>query len=66
LSFSGAPSRALFCEGWVRNKGLKITLTDEGNEKNAEFRFTGGIAEFVNVCACGATADATRLHSEMH
>src|SRR6201998_3331069 len=26
------------------NKGLKITLTDERNEKNAEFRFTGGIA----------------------
>src|SRR5262244_1273802 len=29
------------------NKGLKITLADERNEKNAEFRFTGGIAEFV-------------------
>ena len=29
------------------NKGLKITLTDERNEKSAEFRFTGGIAEFV-------------------
>jgi DNA gyrase subunit B len=29
------------------NKGLKITLTDERSEKNAEFRFTGGIAEFV-------------------
>jgi DNA gyrase subunit B len=29
------------------NKGLKITLTDERTEKNAEFRFTGGIAEFV-------------------
>jgi DNA gyrase subunit B len=29
------------------NKGLKITLSDERAEKNAEFRFTGGIAEFV-------------------
>jgi DNA gyrase subunit B len=29
------------------NKGLKITLTDERNEKSTEFRFTGGIAEFV-------------------
>src|SRR6202048_4217729 len=29
------------------NKGLKITLTDERSEKSAEFRFTGGIAEFV-------------------
>src|SRR5262249_35611786 len=29
------------------NKGLKITLTDERTEKTAEFRFTGGIAEFV-------------------
>src|SRR5579863_3227365 len=29
------------------NKGLKITLTDERSEKTAEFRFTGGIAEFV-------------------
>ncbi len=29
------------------NKGLKITLTDERNDKEAEFRFTGGIAEFV-------------------
>src|SRR5215467_3776113 len=29
------------------NKGLKITLCDERNEKSAEFRFTGGIAEFV-------------------
>jgi DNA gyrase subunit B len=29
------------------NKGLKITLTDERNDKSAEFRFTGGIAEFV-------------------
>jgi DNA gyrase subunit B len=29
------------------NKGLKITLTDERTDKNAEFRFTGGIAEFV-------------------
>ena len=29
------------------NKGLKITLADERTEKTAEFRFTGGIAEFV-------------------
>src|SRR6266481_1424374 len=29
------------------NKGLRITLADERTEKNTEFRFTGGIAEFV-------------------
>jgi DNA gyrase subunit B len=29
------------------NKGLKITLQDERTGKNAEFRFSGGIAEFV-------------------
>jgi DNA gyrase subunit B len=29
------------------NRGLKITLQDERNEKNVEFRFTGGIVEFV-------------------
>src|ERR1700756_661805 len=29
------------------NKGLKITLDDERSSKKAEFRFTGGIAEFV-------------------
>jgi DNA gyrase subunit B len=29
------------------NKGLKITLNDERTEKSTEFRFTGGIAEFV-------------------
>jgi DNA gyrase subunit B len=29
------------------NKGLKILLTDERTDKIAEFRFTGGIAEFV-------------------
>src|SRR6201987_2208456 len=29
------------------NKGLKITLQDERNDKNTEFRFTGGIVEFV-------------------
>jgi DNA gyrase subunit B len=29
------------------NKGLKITLTDERTDKSAEFRFTGGIVEFV-------------------
>jgi DNA gyrase subunit B len=29
------------------NKGLKITLEDERSNKKAEFRFTGGISEFV-------------------
>ena len=29
------------------NKGLKITLDDERSSKKTEFRFTGGIAEFV-------------------
>src|SRR5260370_31072680 len=29
------------------NTGLKITLADERTEKNTEFRFTGGIGEFV-------------------
>jgi DNA gyrase subunit B len=29
------------------NKGLKITLADERTDKTAEFRFTGGIVEFV-------------------
>ena len=29
------------------NKGLKITLDDERSGKKAEFRFTGGISEFV-------------------
>src|SRR5205823_1979695 len=29
------------------NKGLKITLNDERTEKTAEFKFTGGIGEFV-------------------
>jgi DNA gyrase subunit B len=29
------------------NKGLKITLSDERTDKAAEFRFTGGIAEFI-------------------
>jgi DNA gyrase subunit B len=29
------------------NKGLKITLSDERSDKNVEFRFTGGIVEFV-------------------
>jgi len=29
------------------NKGLKITLVDERSDKTIEFRFTGGIAEFV-------------------
>src|SRR5712692_10532765 len=29
------------------NKGLKITLSDERTDKTTEFRFTGGIAEFI-------------------
>jgi len=29
------------------NKGLKITLNDERTDKSIEFRFTGGIVEFV-------------------
>ena len=29
------------------NKGLRITLDDERNNKKTEFRFTGGISEFV-------------------
>jgi len=29
------------------NKGLRITLSDERTDKTAEFRFTGGIVEFV-------------------
>jgi DNA gyrase subunit B len=29
------------------NKGLKITLSDERTDKTTEFRFTGGITEFV-------------------
>jgi DNA gyrase subunit B len=37
------------------NKGLKITLTDVRNEKSAEFRFTGGIAEFVKHLNRGKT-----------
>src|ERR1700751_5713418 len=37
------------------NKGLKITLTDERSEKSAEFRFTGGIAEFVKHLNRGKT-----------
>src|SRR6202158_512936 len=37
------------------NKGLKITLTDERSEKSAEFRFTGGIAEFVKHINRGKT-----------
>ncbi|MGH7608272.1 MAG: ATP-binding protein, partial [Gemmatimonadales bacterium] len=30
------------------NKGLRIILRDERNDKSHEFRYTGGIAEFVN------------------
>ena len=37
------------------NKGLKITLTDERTDKEAEFRFTGGIAEFVKHLNKGKT-----------
>src|ERR1700682_5751280 len=39
------------------NKGLKITLTDErsSNEKSMEFRFTGGIAEFIKHLNRGKT-----------
>jgi DNA gyrase subunit B len=37
------------------NKGLKITLADERTEKSAEFRFTGGIAEFVKHLNRGKT-----------
>jgi DNA gyrase subunit B len=37
------------------NKGLKVTLNDERSEKNAEFRFTGGIAEFVKHLNRGKT-----------
>src|SRR6202167_4981721 len=37
------------------NKGLKITLTDERNDKSTEFRFTGGIAEFVKHLNKGKT-----------
>jgi DNA gyrase subunit B len=38
------------------NKGLKIKLTDERSDKTAEFRFTGGIAEFVKHLTKGKTA----------
>jgi DNA gyrase subunit B len=37
------------------NKGLKITLNDERTEKSTEFRFTGGIAEFVKYLNRGKT-----------
>ncbi|MGH9745264.1 MAG: DNA topoisomerase (ATP-hydrolyzing) subunit B [Candidatus Acidiferrales bacterium] len=37
------------------NKGLKITLDDERSNKKAEFRFTGGIAEFVKHLNRGKT-----------
>src|SRR5271168_1507025 len=37
------------------NKGLKITLNDERTEKTSEFRFTGGIAEFVKHLNRGKT-----------
>src|SRR5579872_3282170 len=37
------------------NKGLKITLADERSEKTAEFKFTGGISEFVKHLNRGKT-----------
>jgi DNA gyrase subunit B len=37
------------------NKGLKITLQDERSEKTTEFRFTGGIVEFVKHLNRGKT-----------
>jgi len=37
------------------NKGLKITLQDERSDKNTEFRFTGGIVEFVKHLNRGKT-----------
>jgi len=37
------------------NKGLKITLADERNDKSTEFRFSGGIAEFVKHLNKGKT-----------
>src|SRR6202041_1448650 len=37
------------------NKGLKITLTDERSDKSAEFRFSGGITEFVKHLNRGKT-----------
>ena len=37
------------------NKGLKITLTDERSDKTAEFKFTGGISEFVKHLNRGKT-----------
>ena len=37
------------------NKGLKITLDDERGNKKTEFRFTGGIAEFVKHLNRGKT-----------
>jgi DNA gyrase subunit B len=37
------------------NRGLKITLEDERSNKKAEFRFTGGISEFVKHLNRGKT-----------
>ncbi|HEV2420404.1 MAG TPA: DNA topoisomerase (ATP-hydrolyzing) subunit B [Candidatus Acidoferrales bacterium] len=37
------------------NKGLKITLDDERSGKKAEFRFTGGISEFIKHLNRGKT-----------
>src|SRR3974390_2868209 len=47
ISFSYAILATRLREYAFLNKGLKITLSDERTEKTAEFRFTGGIAEFV-------------------
>ena len=38
------------------NKGLKITLQDERSDKTTEFRFTGGIVEFVKHLNRGKTS----------
>jgi DNA gyrase subunit B len=47
------------------NKGLKITLDDERNGKKGEFRFTGGIAEFVKHLNRGkATLHDTPIYME--
>jgi len=43
------------------NKGLEITLEDERSNKKAEFRYQGGIAEFVQLINRKKTA----LHSEV-
>jgi DNA gyrase subunit B len=42
------------------NKGLEVTLTDERSNKKAEFKYAGGIAEFVKLINRKKTA----LHSD--